>query len=118
MVINYDQLDEETKKKLQNFADLQQTLDLLRQQHAQIDALLKETELVIDELEKADADSTVFKSIGGVMIKIERDKLLAEKKSSKVTLNMNLKTLTQKIERTSKALEDIQKSLQLASQNQ
>jgi chaperonin cofactor prefoldin len=51
------------------------------------------------------------------MVKSERDRLLDEKKSLKITLEMQSKTLTQKTERTKNSLETLQKSLQADLQN-
>jgi prefoldin beta subunit len=63
-------------------------------------------------LEKASADTTVYKNIGGIMVKSDRNKLLDEKKSLKITLEMRSKTLAQKTERTKNSFESLQKSLQ------
>jgi len=118
MTINLDQLDEETKKKFQNLTQLGQSLEHLTQQKLQIDSNIRETELALEELEKASPDTVVYKQIGGIMIKTERNKLLDEKKSDKETLNMRSSTLAQKIEITKKAFESNQKSLQADLQNQ
>ncbi len=113
-----ENLDEETKKKFQNLTQLGQSLELLTQQKLQIDSNIRETELALEELEKASPDTVVYKQIGGIMIKTERNKLLDEKKSDKETLNMRSSTLAQKIEITKKAFESNQKSLQADLQNQ
>ena len=118
MTINLDQLDEETKKKFQNLTQLGQALELLTQQKRQIDSNIRETELALEELEKASPDTVVYKQIGGIMVKKERNKLLDEKKSDKETLNMRSNTLAQKIERTKSTFENMQKSLQADLQNQ
>ncbi len=118
MTINLDQLDEETKKRFQNLTQLGQALELLTQQKRQIDNNIRETELALEELEKASPDTVVYKQIGGIMIKRERNKLLDEKKSDKETLNMRSNTLAQKIERTKSTFENMQKSLQADLQNQ
>ena len=118
MTINLDQLDEETKKKFQNLTQVGQTLELLTQQKMQIDSSIRETELALGELEKANPDTIVYKQIGGILIKSERDKLLAEKTSNKETLNMRSTTLAQKIERTKSTFESMQKSLQTDLQSQ
>ncbi|MBD3254792.1 MAG: hypothetical protein GF383_06850, partial [Candidatus Lokiarchaeota archaeon] len=60
----------------------------------------------------------VYKSIGGIMVKSEKDKLLEEKKSLKVTLEMRTKTINQKLDRTKTQLENIRKSIQSDLQNQ
>ena len=112
MTINLDQLDEATKKKIQDLNNLSRNLEILTQQKLQIENQMSETSLAIEELEKADPESTVYKSIGGIMVKSERNKLLDEKKSLKITLEMRSKTLTQNINRTKNNLETMQKSLQ------
>ena len=118
LTINLDQLDEETKKKFQNLTQVGQTLELLTQQKIQIDSSIRETDLAIGELEKANPDTIVYKQIGGIMVRSERDKLLAEKTSNKETLNMRSTTLAQKIERTKSAFESLQADLQAELQNQ
>ena len=112
MTINFDQLDEATKKKIQDLNSLSQNLEFLAQQRAQIDNSMREADLAIEELEKSPEDTLVYKNIGGIMVKSDRNRLLDEKKSLKKTLEMRSKTLIQKIERTRGALENMQKSLQ------
>jgi len=112
MSINLDQLDEETKKKIINLQNLQRTLEFLTSQNIQIQSSLRDTEMAIEELEKVDTETTVYKSIGGIMVKSDRNKLLDEKRSLKVTLEMREKTLKQKEERTKTQLETMRKSLQ------
>ena len=117
MTINFDQLDEETKKKIQNLSALSQSLEFLTQQKIQLETSLKEAELAIENLNEATPDTTVYKNIGGVMVKSSRDKLLDEKKNLKVTLEMRLKTIDQKTERTRNSFETLQKSLQADLKN-
>ncbi|MFW9936350.1 MAG: prefoldin subunit [Candidatus Thorarchaeota archaeon] len=117
MTINFDQLDEETKKKIQNLSALSQSLEFLTQQKIQLETSLKETELAIENLTEATTDTIVYKNIGGVMVKSSRDKLLDEKKNLKVTLEMRLKTIDQKTERTKNSFETLQKSLQADLKN-
>lgn len=118
MTINFDLLDEETKKRFQTLAQFGQTLEILTQQKLQIDSNIRETELAIESLTEVTPETPVYKSIGGVMVKSTRDKLLDEKTSNKETLTMQSKTLAQKIERTKSTFEDLQRSLQENLQNQ
>jgi len=77
-----------------------------------LESNLRETEVAVEELEKIDPETPVYKSIGGILVKSEKNKLLDEKKSLKVTLEMRIKTLKQKEERTRQSLQSLQKSLQ------
>ena len=112
MTINLDNLNEEQKKKLLNFNNLQQSFEFITSQRLQIESTLRESELAIEELEKINPEDTVYKTIGGILVKSEKNKLLDEKKSLKVTLEMRLKTLKQKEERVKTQIETMRKSLQ------
>ncbi|MHA1343445.1 MAG: prefoldin subunit beta [Promethearchaeota archaeon] len=111
-MINLNGLDEEVKKKIINLQNLQQSLEFITQQKVQIESNLRETELAIEELEKLNPDDLVYKSIGGIMVKSEKNKLLDEKKSLKITLEMRSKTLKQKEDRVKNQLETMKKSIQ------
>ncbi|MFX1379395.1 MAG: prefoldin subunit beta [Promethearchaeota archaeon] len=110
--INLDNLTEEQKQKLLNLNNLQQSFEFITSQRLQFESTIRETELAIEELEKITQEDTVYKAIGGILVKSEKNKLLDEKKSLKVTLEMRLKTLKQKEERVKTQIETMRKSLQ------
>ena len=112
MTINLDNLNEEQKKKLLNLNNLQQSFEFITSQRLQVESTFRETELAIEELEKINPEDTVYKTIGGILVKSEKNKLLDEKKSLKVTLEMRLKTLKQKEDRVKTQIETMRKSLQ------
>lgn len=117
MSINLNELDEEVRNKVVSLQNLSTTLEYLTQQKLQIDTSLRDTELAIEELEKINPDDTVYKSIGGILVKSEKNTLLDEKKSLKVTLEMRSKTIAQKIDRSKNQLETLRKSIQADLQN-
>jgi len=110
--INLDNLTEEQKKKLLNLNNLQQSFEFITSQRLQIESTLRETELAIEELEKIKPEDTVYKAIGGILVKSEKNKLTSEKKSLQTSLEMRLKTLKQKEERVKTQIETMRKSLQ------
>ena len=112
MTINLDNLDEEVRKKFINFNNLRQSLEFITSQKLQMESTLRETELAIELLETTPDDTDVYKSIGGIMVKSEKNKLLDEKKSLKVTYEMRLKTLKQKEDRVKNQIETLRKSLE------
>ncbi len=117
MSINLDNLDEEQRKKIQNLANMQQTYDIINSQKNQTESHLRETEFAIEELEKIDSEDDVYKSIGGILVKSEKNKLLDEKKSLKVTLEMRVKTLDQKKSRLENQITTLSNSIQADLQN-
>jgi len=112
MGINQDNLSEDVKKKITDFQNIQIQIQNLQNQHNYLENQRRETDVAIEELEKVGSDAVVYKSIGGIMVKSERDKLLDEKKSTKVSTEMRLKTVKQKEERAKQAFENMSKSLQ------
>ncbi len=112
MTVNLENLDEETRNKVINLQNLSTTVEYLTQQKFQMETSLKDTEMAMEELEKIEPDHIVYKSIGGIMVKSEKNKLLDEKKSLKVTLEMRIKTVDQKLERTKKQVETMRTSIQ------
>ena len=112
MGTNLDNLPEDVKKKIMDLQNLQIQLQNLRNTHEFLENQRRETDLAIEELEKVGPDAVVYKTIGGIMVKSERDKLLDEKKSLKVSTEMRLKTVNKKEERTIQTLENMRKSLQ------
>ncbi|MHA1150243.1 MAG: prefoldin subunit beta [Promethearchaeota archaeon] len=117
MTLNLDNLDEETRNKLMNLQNLSQSLEFLTNQRLQMEATLRETEIAIEELSNVPDDTPVYKSIGGILVKSKKNKLIDEKKNLKVTLDMRIKTIKQKEDRSKQQLETLRKSLQSDLQN-
>jgi len=117
MTINLDDLDEEVKKKVINLQNLSTTMEFLTNQKLQMESALRECEIAIEELEKINPDEIVYKSIGGILVKSEKNILIDEKKSLKVTLEMRVKTINQKLERTKSQIDTMRKSIQADLQN-
>ncbi|MFW9826389.1 MAG: prefoldin subunit [Candidatus Thorarchaeota archaeon] len=112
MTINPDQLSEEQKKKIVDLNNMRQNLEFIISQRLQDESELRLTELAIEELEKANPEETVYKAIGGILVKSDKNRLLDEKKSLKVSLEMRIKTLKQKEERLKTQIDTMTKSLQ------
>ncbi len=117
MTIDLDSLPEETKKKILNLNNLQQSFEFLTAQKIQLESTLRDAELAIEELGKINPDDVVYKSIGGILVKSEKNKLLDEKKNLKVTIEMRVKTIKQKESRVKGEIERIRNSLQADFQN-
>ncbi len=112
MTIDLNSLSDDLKNKLQNYNNLVRTLEFLTQQRFELERGLRDAELAIGELDKTESDKEVYKSIGGIMVKSERDRLLDEKKSQKASIDLKLKTITQREERTKTQLETLRIALE------
>ena len=118
MSINLENLPEELRKKIINLQNLQQSLEFITSQKLQLESSLRETEIAIEQLDKANPDDMVYKSIGGILVKSEKNKLLDEKKSLRATIEMRIKTLQSKEQRTKSTLEAQRKALEAELQKQ
>jgi prefoldin beta subunit len=104
-----DELSPKVQNQIAQFQQLQQQLQALINQKYQMDVQAKEMQRTIDELNKAPADVTVYKSVGSLLIKAQgKDELLKEIEENKETVDIRVKTL----DRQEKSLRDRYQQLQ------
>ena len=90
-------------------------LQMIMQQHQQVELRLKEIDEALDELDKTDAKTPVYKSIGSILIKTNGKKeVIKELKSNKETLNLRKTTLDKQEGRTKEKLNELQSKVQNA----
>jgi len=107
--------------KLQNdlrqFQRLQQDLSTLGQQRLQMDLKLRETTRTIEEVQKLPADATLYRPIGGLLVKArgptEVVELLTEEKE---TLEIRVKALERQENHLKERYGEMQKQLTEALQ--
>jgi prefoldin beta subunit len=89
-----DEMPPQVKQKIAQFQQLQQQIQVLSSQKFQLEAQLRDTERAVDELEKTSKDASIYKSIGNLLIKVDKkDDLEAELKDKKESLDIRLKTI-------------------------
>jgi prefoldin beta subunit len=91
---------------------IRQKLIELFERRQQYEILLRETEGALSELEKLDSSVPVYKNVGPLLIRSEKDKLRKELDERKETLSIQSKTLEKQEERTRKQLEEKDAKLQ------
>ncbi|MCJ2555034.1 MAG: prefoldin subunit beta [Candidatus Thermoplasmatota archaeon] len=88
------------QNQINQFRQLQQQLQVTTAQRVQMETRLREVELTLEELEKAEDDAPIYKSIGSLLIRAkDREEVLKELQDQKETLGIRVKTL-QKQEKT------------------
>jgi prefoldin beta subunit len=89
-----NELSPKVQNQIAQFQQLQQQLQALVSQKYQMDIQLKEMQRTIEELNKAPADVTVYKSVGSLLIKAKsKDELLKEMEEGKETMDIRVKAL-------------------------
>jgi len=107
-------LPPQIKNQLAQLQQIQQQAQAIAGQKNQVEINLKETDLALEELEKLDADAVVYRAIGDLMIKTEREKTKESLKEKKDTLDLRLQTLARQEERAQKRFQQLQEQLKQA----
>jgi prefoldin beta subunit len=102
--------------QIAKFQQVQQQVELLMSQRMQLERDLKEIDRALSELEQIDPTTAVYKTIGAILVKADKDKLKEELKERKDTLEMRIKTITRQEERAKSDLEDKRKVIQASFQ--
>ncbi len=91
---------------------LQQQLQAVITQRTQVEALLRETESALQELEKVGDDTPIYKAVGNILIKEDREKVVKDLTEKKETYEIRIKTLQRQEERLRERFAETQKKLQ------
>lgn len=106
------QLPPQVQEELVRLQQLQQTLQVVVTQKQQLEIELSETEKALSELEKITDDTPVYKSVGSVLLKADRQGLMGDLKERKELLNARVTVLGKQEERTRERMKELQERLQ------
>lgn len=106
------QLPPQVQEDLVRLQQLQQTLQVVVTQKQQLEIELSETEKALSELEKITDDIPVYKSVGSILLKAERQGLMGELKERKELLNARVTVLGKQEERARGRMKELQDRLQ------
>ncbi|TMI41973.1 prefoldin subunit beta [Candidatus Bathyarchaeota archaeon] len=106
------ELPPQLQEQLLRLQQLQQTLQAVASQKQQLEIEASETEKALAELEKLSDEIPVYKSVGNLLLKSERQALLKELKERKELLATRITVLGRQEERTKERLKESQEKLQ------
>jgi len=106
------ELPPQLQEQLVRLQQLQQTLQTVASQKQQVELELNETDKALSELEKSTDETPVYKSVGSILVKSNRQTLLTELKERKELLNTRVTVLGKQEERTRERLKEVQEKLQ------
>lgn len=106
------ELPPQVQEDLVRLQQLQQTLQAVVSQKQQLEIEMNETDRALSELEKVTAENPVYKSVGSILVRADKEGLLAELKEKKELLNTRVTVLGRQEERTRERIKDIQQKLQ------
>jgi len=90
-------------------------MQMITQQRQQVEIRLKEIEEALQELDKTDEKTSIYKSIGAILIKTKgKDDVVKELKENKESLELRKTTLDKQEGRTKEKLNELQSKVQSA----
>jgi prefoldin beta subunit len=105
------ELPPQVQNQIAQLQQLQQQAQTLLSQKSQIEMIIRETESAVKELEASDEGAVIYKSVGEVLFKADRAKLIEELKDKKDVLDLRLKTLEKQEDRIQKRFGQLQDQL-------
>jgi len=108
------ELPPQIQNQLAQLQQLQQQAQAVMTQKAQIEGLIRETEAALKELEKSPDDAIIYKSVGELLFKSEKPKLLEELKERKDMMDIRLKTMAKQEERIQGRFNQLQEQLKMS----
>lgn len=106
------ELPPQVQEQLVRLQQLQQTLQSVVTQKQQLELELNETDKALSELEKSTDETPVYKSVGSILVKSNKQALLGELKERKELLTTRVTVLGKQEERTRERLKELQEKLQ------
>jgi prefoldin beta subunit len=106
------ELPPQVQEQLVRLQQLQQTLQSVAGQKQQLELELNETDKALAELEKSTDETPVYKSVGSILVKSNRQTLLGELKERKELLATRVTVLGKQEDRTRERLKETQEKLQ------
>jgi prefoldin beta subunit len=106
------ELPPQVQEELVRLQQLQQTLQAVVSQKQQLEMDMTETDRALTELDKVTGETPVYKSVGSILVKADKQVLLSELKERKELLNTRVTVLGRQEERTRERIKDIQQKLQ------
>ena len=105
-------LPPQVQQRLLRLQQLQQSLQGVMGQKQQLEMQLTEVEHTVSELAKLDETAVIYKSIGALLVKSEKDKVTPELTERKDLVKMRVEVLTKQDERLRAQVKDLQEKLQ------
>jgi len=106
------ELPPQIQEQLARLQQLQQTLQAVTSQKQQLEIEVAETDRAVSELGKLGDQPVVYKSVGSLLLRSEKQTLLSELKERKELLGTRITVLGRQEDRTKERIKELQEKLQ------
>lgn len=105
----------QVQNQIAQLQELQSQHQAAIQQKQQLESRVQELTRSLEELEETDEDTPIYRSVGGLLIKVQdRADLVDELEDEKETLSVRLDSLKKQEERVKSKMEKLQSNIQQA----
>jgi len=107
------EMSKQLQDQINRMQQMRMQLQMIMQQRQQIDLRLREVDEALKEVEKSDAKTTIYKSIGSLLIKSKgKTEIVKELKENKESLELRKSTLDKQEGTTKEKLNELQSKVQ------
>ncbi len=106
------ELSPQIQEQLARLQQMQQTLQAVATQKQQLEIEVSETDRALGELDKLGDQSVVYKSVGSLLLRSDKQTLIGELKERKELLGTRITVLGRQEERTKERIKELQEKLQ------
>ena len=110
-----NEISPQLQDQINRLQQLRSQVQMITQQRQQIELKLREVDEALEELEKTDRNTPIYKSVGAILIKTKgKDKVQKELQSDKESFELRKTTLEKQEGRSMEKLNEIQSKVQNA----
>jgi len=110
-----EELSPQLRDQINRLQQLRTQLQMIMQQRQQVELRLREIEEALEELDKTEEKTPIYKSIGALLIKTKgKSEITKDLKSNKESLELRKATLEKQEGRTKEKLNELQSKVQNA----
>ncbi len=106
-----EELPPQLKHMVAQYQQTQQQAQALATQRQHLELTMLETKKAIEELEKTSPETPVYRSVGSILVRANRDELKKELEEQRETLELRVKTIQRQEERVVERLKELQQKL-------
>lgn len=106
-------MSQQLQDQINRLQQMRMQLQMIIQQRQQVDLRLKEIDEALEELNKTDAKTPIYKSVGSILIKTKgKSEVTKDLKSDKESMDLRKSTLEKQEGRTKEKLNELQSKVQ------
>ncbi|MHC1593275.1 MAG: prefoldin subunit beta [Methermicoccaceae archaeon] len=105
------ELPPQVQNQIAQLQQVQQQAQALSNQKAQTELMLREIESALEELSKLSSDAVVYKSAGGLMLKVDKASSESELVERKENLEVRIKSVERQLDRVENRFKELQEQI-------